>query len=327
MTRQLTLLKEFTDLTNAHYARIASLNKLNLTDEAVGTEAWVREIAAVLWQRPFARADLFNVNSDSFDLSGGDMAIQVTSDCSSEKIKKTLATYHAHGHAARYPRLFIFQLGDSPLFQKNTFLDSPVPFDPASQVVGKHQLHKRVNALDLAELQKLVDISHAYFGSTDTAALRRAIGADAIGYKEKMLAMRDATAHLLDVDDGAAQASAVRAPMHRAAALLSRANRVLTTLTHKVHDADGAELARLATLTQRVQLTGMDIHADLKALLPGVREQQRLATLIATLAQAAEASEAGAAMDADIAQLEADIAVLEKQAASAAFAERLFKPC
>jgi hypothetical protein len=173
LTANNKLTRELAGLLAHHALKVSALNSCNLMDEAIGTEAWAREAAEILLRQRFSCSNILSAQQDTFDIHGGKTIIQVTSNLRVDKIQHTLTTYEKNGHRTKYPRLLIFLIGEKPVYKRSDFSKLQFPFSPARQIAGIKEVVRAATRLRLHELQKLLDITNAYFGNgtSDTAGL------------------------------------------------------------------------------------------------------------------------------------------------------------
>ncbi|MBD8530369.1 MULTISPECIES: SMEK domain-containing protein [unclassified Massilia] len=326
MTKNNDLLKEFISLVDAKYMNVESANKLNLTDEAVGLESWAREIAGIIWKIKFTSSNLFVANADSFDMSGGDMAIQVTSDLSSTKIKSSIKTFDEKAHHKKFPKLYFFLLGERPKYQEETFKEVSFPFDKDKNIIGKTQLYRHVQALDnVIELENVLEITQNYFSDYRNVTMfdRYTLAKDATGYKQEIIVMMERSQEaLLEAERHAMKFEMSNDDavfldgLKKTVGIFASANRSFTHLINKIQSASPAELSALSRLMLDTYVACLDGETILKALLPRILRTWHLAGTIAGLEK----------NQLDIRNGEAGIAKVQQELDTAEFAIRFLSP-
>jgi hypothetical protein len=116
-----TLQKRLISTLTTHANAVSSLNDSGKHDWARSAEYFFQAIAMLVFDEPFELADLKKKNNPIYDLESSTKLIQVTSQLTSEKIKKTLKAKQA-GALRDDPRpIYFFLIGDRPKNKKNTF--------------------------------------------------------------------------------------------------------------------------------------------------------------------------------------------------------------
>lgn len=111
--------------------------------------------------------DLKNGNIEEHDLTAVDLvdarnriSVQVTSDTSSTKVKKTLEKFAGKNYASLYDRLIVLIITEKTE-HKRAYRDLPyagIPFDPASDVIDCDDLIAELAKPD-QDLEKLRDVA------------------------------------------------------------------------------------------------------------------------------------------------------------------------
>lgn len=150
-------------------AEVEHANAVNYTDINRVAEGAVGK----LLQWAYGWAQLRNLNTETMNYPGVDLgdaearvAVQVTSDPSSEKIKSTLATFREKGYAARYKRLVVFILGRRKNYTTDfaTSTDKTFDFDKDRDILDIRGLVQRISSLDDDEVvEAILDYLEAQF--------------------------------------------------------------------------------------------------------------------------------------------------------------------
>ena len=132
-------------------------------------------ILVPLLSKAYNLPDLRNLNSETINYAGIDLAddtkrvaIQVTSDASSHKVKHTLETFVKHELYKEYGRLIIYVLVDKQKsYSGNGFLDiigDMFHFDKARDILDYRDFLRVVQAQQLVQAIQILDILEKHFG-------------------------------------------------------------------------------------------------------------------------------------------------------------------
>lgn len=310
------LIQEFTSTVTQFYSYLEKINKLNMLNAAVAAEKWVAAVCSILFSQDFKRSSIFTANADSYDLEGGPIAIQVTSNMDAAKIIKTVTDFERRQHAVAHPTLYVFLLGDRPKYTSKE-LDPAIAkvsftFHRDQHIIGTDELLALVANLDIAPLKRIVEVTNAYFEqqSADLQRQRSDLRQDVAAYKDSL---RPVFARISDAKALAdkfshqprtsASCNRIKGVLTSTETFCNRALELFSTIAEATSSAMPWQLNYLVTLalTTANDVHTMDIH--LENIMRGMERTWELGSLIVSM----EAS------DKRIAKLQEELKQLDKE--------------
>jgi hypothetical protein len=330
------LIQEFTAMVTRFYFSLQKLNKLNMLNATVASEKWVEEVCSVLWNQKFKRSSIFTANADSYDLEGGAIAVQVTSNMSAEKIVKTITDFDAKKHAVDHPVLYIFLLGDRPDYTSKaleTAVDSVTfDFDRKQHIIGTDQLIALVANLDIGPLKQVVEVSRAYFESESTSliARRSCLEQKVSSYKERLRPMLERIFHADSLAEKYSHKPSSQASCERTKAVLSQqeglCKRMLALyarMAEAIPSATSRELDNVEKLAIKSVQNMDDMDFSIEQMMRHLERTWELGSLIDDM-EASKKKIAG--LTETLAELDEEKRTADKQMQSLEFAMKILAP-
>lgn len=164
MTLRRQQLIEFIGVKLAHLkACVETLNKVHFFDLNVAAEDFFARLLNEIYGWSLQNLNHTDLNKAAVDLGDSTdpnkrIAVQVTSERSATKIKKTLKKFEDHGLGTDYELLKVLIIGDRTGNYQTVSVPAGVSFSPANDVIDIDGLMKSIKAMSLTQIEGIADL-------------------------------------------------------------------------------------------------------------------------------------------------------------------------